>query len=79
MSNYSIASFLHIAGGKLFVLQARPITALPELAHTPVPVPANPPPGLCERGTSHFLEPFAPIFPSILLPAHGRATCVRVN
>ena len=57
----------------------RPITALPELAYTPIPVPANPPPGLYEYDTSHFLEPFAPMFPSTLLPAHGRATCVRVN
>jgi len=34
-----------IANGKLFLLQSRPITALPEPAPTPIPVPADPPPG----------------------------------
>jgi rifampicin phosphotransferase len=34
-----------ISDGKLYLLQSRPITTLPEPAITPVPVPAEPPPG----------------------------------
>jgi phosphohistidine swiveling domain-containing protein len=63
-----------IAGGQLFVLQSRPITALPEPTPTPIPVPANPPPGFWERDTSHVAEPFSPMFRSAVLPAHERAT-----
>jgi rifampicin phosphotransferase len=63
-----------IADGELYVLQSRPITALPEPAPTPIPVPVNPPPGFWQRDTSHVLEPFSPMFRSAVLPAHERAT-----
>jgi phosphohistidine swiveling domain-containing protein len=63
-----------IAAGKLFMLQSRPITALPEPAATPIPVPANPPPGFWERDSSHTLEPLSPMLRSAILPAQERAT-----
>ncbi len=63
-----------IANGKLFVLQARPITTLSEPAVSPIPVPVNPPPGFWERDASHFAEPFSPIVRSTIMPAHERAT-----
>jgi len=49
-----------IGDGKLYVLQARPITALPALA--PVPVPAEPPPGFWQREASHYPRPLSPMF-----------------
>lgn len=63
-----------IAGGKLFMLQSRPITTLPEPAPTPIPVPADPPPGFWERDSSHSAEPYSPMFRSMVLPANERAT-----
>jgi pyruvate,water dikinase len=45
-----------LAGGELVVLQARPITALPE----PVPVPVEPPPGYWTREDSHAPLPWSP-------------------
>jgi pyruvate,water dikinase len=63
-----------IAGGELFVLQSRPITALPEPGPTPIPVPADPPPGFWARDASHSLEPLSPMFRSALLPAQEQAT-----
>ena len=59
-----------ISGGRLYLLQARPITTLspvettvPEYAHT------EPPPGFWERADSHYPEPLYPITRSTLLPA----------
>ncbi len=66
-----------IADGKLFMLQARPITALPEPPPTPIPVPANPPPGFWERDSTHCPEPLSPMFRSAVLPAHERASYAR--
>jgi len=63
-----------IADGQLFVLQSRPITALPEPAPTPIPVPADPPPGFWERDSTHFAEPLSPMLRSTVLPAQERAT-----
>ena len=63
-----------IAGGELYLLQARPITALPEPAVTPIPVPADPPPGFWERDLAHASEPSSPMFRSALRGAHERAT-----
>jgi pyruvate,water dikinase len=40
-----------IAGDRVFLLQARPITALPETELEPVPV--EPPPGYWQREASH--------------------------
>lgn len=59
-----------LSGGKLSLLQARPITTLPAAeAAAPVPVPAEPPPGLWERGDSHYPQPLSPFTRSVLLPA----------
>lgn len=62
-----------IADGKLFMLQARPITAIPEPAPTPIPIPVNPPPGFWERDATHFPEPLSPMIRSAVLPAQERA------
>lgn len=48
-----------IAGSELFLLQARPITALP------VPVPVDPPPGYWLRETIHAPDPVSPMMESI--------------
>lgn len=63
-----------IAAGQLFILQSRPITILPEPEITPVPLPVHPPPGYWELDSSHFQEPFSPMFRSTVLPAHELAT-----
>ncbi|HEX6305866.1 MAG TPA: PEP/pyruvate-binding domain-containing protein, partial [Anaerolineales bacterium] len=63
-----------LADGKLYMLQARPITALAEPAPTPIPIAVEPPPGFWERDSSHVAEPLSPMFRSAVLPAHERAT-----
>jgi pyruvate,water dikinase len=57
-----------IEGDTLWVLQARPITALPE-SIAPVPVAVNPPPGFWEKDGSHFPRPASPMFRSFFLAA----------
>lgn len=49
-------------GGELFLLQARPITGLPEpeAAIEPVPVPVDPPAGYWTREASHAPHPWTP-------------------
>lgn len=54
-----------IAGGRLFLLQARPITTLPE---SPAPVAVDVPPGFWQREASHYPYPIAPMS-RVLLPA----------
>ncbi|HEY5881773.1 MAG TPA: PEP/pyruvate-binding domain-containing protein [Nakamurella sp.] len=54
-----------LAGGRLVVLQARPVTALPEPAPLPVPVPAHAPPGFWEREASHAPRPWTPMCLSV--------------
>ncbi len=53
-----------IAGGQLFLLQARPITALSE--QTVVSVPTEPPPGFWQREASHYPRPLSPMFRVLL-------------
>ena len=55
-----------MAGGALFLLQARPITALPQPAAAPTPVPAQPPPGFWRREASHAPQPLSPMHRSLL-------------
>ncbi|AGL03498.1 PEP/pyruvate-binding domain-containing protein [Desulfoscipio gibsoniae] len=56
--------------GKLYLLQARPITTLSDAGETePVPVPVEPPSGYWERGDSHYPQPLYPLTRSVLLPA----------
>lgn len=47
-----------MSDGRMFLLQARPITGLPEQ----VPVPAEPPPGFWQREASHYPRPLSPMF-----------------
>lgn len=62
-----------IADGQLFLLQARPITALPEGEQELIPVPAKPPSGFWERESSHYPEPLSPMHRSIFLPVFNAA------
>jgi rifampicin phosphotransferase len=50
-----------LAGGEVVLLQARPITALPEQPVEPVPVPVEVPPGFWEREASHAPKPWTPM------------------
>jgi rifampicin phosphotransferase len=54
-----------LAGGELILLQARPITTLPEEPVEPVAVPAEPPPGYWEREASHAPKPWTPMSLSV--------------
>jgi pyruvate,water dikinase len=53
--------------GELFMLQARPITALPEPAIQMVPVPVDPLPGFWEREVAHCPYPLSPLFRTTVL------------
>jgi rifampicin phosphotransferase len=50
-----------VAGDELVLLQARPITALPDHASAPVPVPVQVPPGFWQRDASHAPKPWTPM------------------
>jgi pyruvate,water dikinase len=56
-----------LAGGELVLLQARPITALPDQAPEPVPVRVEVPPGFWEREVSHAPKPLTPMSLSVAL------------
>jgi rifampicin phosphotransferase len=56
-----------LAGGELVLLQARPVTALPDQAPEPVPVPVEVPPGFWEREASHAPKPWTPMSLSVAL------------
>jgi rifampicin phosphotransferase len=62
-----------LAGGELVLLQARPITALPEQAPEPVPVAVEVPPGFWEREASHAPKPWTPMALSVLAGPRNRA------
>lgn len=66
-----------ISNGKLFLLQARPITTLPAGARAEtiesVALPVNPPPGFWEREGSHYPLPLYPITRSAFLPLVNKA------
>lgn len=53
-----------VCDGEVFVLQARPITALPVAPQVEVPSP-----GFWMKDTSHFPTPFTPFGASVYLPA----------
>lgn len=55
------------SAGRLYLLQARPITTLPESAPTPVPVPVDPPEGFWERESSHYPVPLSPLARTTML------------
>lgn len=56
------------AGGELFILQARPITALPEPSIPALTVSVDVPSGFWQRDASHYPRPFSPTARSILIP-----------
>lgn len=56
-----------LAGGELFVLQARPITGCPRRPHIEIP------PGRWTKDTGHFTGPVTPAAATILLPAYEAA------
>lgn len=64
-----------LAGDTLFVLQARPITALPEPAETIglVPLPDDVPAGFWERDASHFPLPLSPMTRSLVTAGQNDA------
>ena len=66
-----------VAADTLFVLQARPITALPEPAEAPIPVPFRDPvdvlEGFWEREASHFPLPLSPMMRSLQMPVQNEA------
>jgi phosphohistidine swiveling domain-containing protein len=62
-----------LAGDTLFVLQARPITALPEPAEPAVPVPDDVPAGFWERDASHFPLPLSPMTRSLVTAGENDA------
>lgn len=47
--------------GKIHIVQARPITALPEAGLVPVEVPVDPPPGFWQREVTHAPRPISPL------------------
>jgi phosphohistidine swiveling domain-containing protein len=59
-----------LAGEKFSLLQARPITALPDAQ---IPVPIRVPEGFWEREASHYPEPLSPFMRAIELPAQNAA------
>jgi pyruvate,water dikinase len=54
-----------LAGGKVVLLQARPITALPDQPVEPVPVSVEVPEGYWEREASHAPKPWTPMSLSV--------------
>lgn len=62
-----------LAGGRLALLQARPITALPDPAPEPVPVPVAVPPGFWEREEGHSPTPMTPMWSSLYHEPRNRA------
>lgn len=54
-----------ISGGVLWLLQARPISALPAPPVESVPVPVQPPPGYWTRDESHLPRPRTPMLRSV--------------
>ena len=55
-----------LSDGELFLLQARPITVLPEADSAPVPVDSDPPPGYWIREASHAPRPWTPFTRKLL-------------
>ncbi|MFI9839337.1 PEP/pyruvate-binding domain-containing protein [Nonomuraea sp. NPDC051941] len=60
-------------GDMLWLLQSRPITALPEPAPEPVPIPVEVPDGLWSR-VSHWSTPISPLQRSLALPVLNAST-----
>ncbi|MGH3836540.1 MAG: PEP/pyruvate-binding domain-containing protein [Pseudonocardiaceae bacterium] len=63
-----------LTGGALVLLQARPITALPDPAPAPVPVPVEVPPGFWRRLSVIAPKPWTPMQRSVMHEPAARAT-----
>jgi phosphohistidine swiveling domain-containing protein len=70
-----------LTGGEVVVLQARPVTALPEPPVEPVPVPVEPPPGYWTREASHAPLPWTAFNRAWLRsrPSAGRHMCAELG
>ncbi len=68
-----------IENGEIYLLQSRPITALPEPPIQPIPVPIDPPPGFWEKDTAHCSYPLSPLFRTTVLPNHEKAMFESMN
>jgi phosphohistidine swiveling domain-containing protein len=62
-----------ITDGKLYLLQARPITTLPDETLAPIPVAAEPPPGFWQREVSHSPQAISPMLRSVLFEPRNTA------
>lgn len=61
---------------RVWLLQARPITAFPDQPVAPVPIPVDIPEGYWERDVSHYPDPVSPLMRSIFYPVIDHATPV---
>ncbi len=61
-----------VADGRVWLLQSRPITTLPDDGVEPIPVPVEIPDGYWERETSHAPLPHSPLFRSFAFPLRNR-------
>lgn len=71
-----------IAEGRLCLLQARPITALPDEVLAPVPVPVEPPPGYWEREGVHAPKPSLRMWQSLIMETRNagfRQACREIG
>jgi pyruvate,water dikinase len=57
--------------GRLYLLQSRPVTALPEPPVRPVPLPVEVPPGFWERDAAHSPRPLSPMLASVFYAARN--------
>jgi rifampicin phosphotransferase len=62
-----------LADGELFLLQARPVTALPSPPDEVFAVPVEVPPGFWQREATHFPRPLTPMAASAFLDIHNAA------
>ncbi len=62
-----------IAGENLYLLQARPVTALGQERVKPVPVPVEIPEGFWQREATHAPQPWTPLTSQLLFPMRNRA------
>lgn len=66
------------AADEVLLLQARPVTALPDVE--PVPLAATPPEeGFWFRDEAHFPRPFHPLFASVYIPVYQEAVAAAFH
>jgi rifampicin phosphotransferase len=62
-----------LAGDKLYLLQARPVTGLPSPSFEVTPPPVDVPAGFWQREATHFPRPLTPMASSSFLDIHNTA------